>query len=302
MQDSRTITPLVLFLALLLLFSGALTALTVATGFSQGPVMGLMWSVGVAAIIALKLSGRGLSELGWSWGPSKYHLIAFLLPLAYCLLGYGAATIFGLVDFPDAEKAEAIIQSQNLSFLPAPLALVTVLALLATVGMIQSMTSALGEEIGWRGFLAPRLTAMSGFLIGTLLTGALWAAWHMPLMLLSKYNGGGDVRFELISFVTAVLAMSGPMTWLRLTPEVCGLAPSCTLRTTSSFKGFSTALPREALARSRLWASLASCLQVPLFWRPCRSGSRAYDLRFHPTRPTRAKKADQTSIRQCPLL
>jgi membrane protease YdiL (CAAX protease family) len=33
---------------------------------------------------------------------------------------------------------------------------------------------------------------------------------------LSGYNGGGDVRFEILSFAIGVVAISGPMTWLRL--------------------------------------------------------------------------------------
>lgn len=78
------------------------------------------------------------------------------------------------------------------------------------------MSSSLGEEIGWRGFLTPRLTAMSGFLIASLVAGAVWAAWHLPLIVLSNYNGGGDIRFELLSFGVGVIALSGAMAWLRL--------------------------------------------------------------------------------------
>jgi membrane protease YdiL (CAAX protease family) len=39
----------------------------------------------------------------------------------------------------------------------------------------------IGEEIGWRGFLQPRLRARMGLLESGLLTGAAWTLWHLPI-------------------------------------------------------------------------------------------------------------------------
>jgi membrane protease YdiL (CAAX protease family) len=43
----------------------------------------------------------------------------------------------------------------------------------------------LGEEPGWRGFALPRLEGRAGPLVGTLLLGALWSGWHLPLFFIS---------------------------------------------------------------------------------------------------------------------
>ena len=37
-----------------------------------------------------------------------------------------------------------------------------------------------GEEVGWRGFLLPRLQAVRSALGATLLLVPIWAAWHLP--------------------------------------------------------------------------------------------------------------------------
>jgi membrane protease YdiL (CAAX protease family) len=40
-----------------------------------------------------------------------------------------------------------------------------------------------GEEIGWRGFLMPRLRAKVGLAEAGLLTGVVWTLWHLPIYL-----------------------------------------------------------------------------------------------------------------------
>lgn len=37
------------------------------------------------------------------------------------------------------------------------------------------------EEIGWRGFLQPSLEEKYPLVVATLITGTLWALWHLPL-------------------------------------------------------------------------------------------------------------------------
>lgn len=128
--------PLVVFFVLLVIFSGGFNALIVATG-SPNLILGLMWSVGLAAILALKLCGRPLSELGWAWGSARYHLIAIALPLTYATLAYGIAAIAGLVAILEPARIDVLVQASGFAFLPAPLGLVTALGVLVTVGMIQ---------------------------------------------------------------------------------------------------------------------------------------------------------------------
>lgn len=53
-----------------------------------------------------------------------------------------------------------------------------------------NMIPALGEEIGWRGFLYPRLAERFGRRKGWLLGGVIWGAWHWPLIWLIGYEYG----------------------------------------------------------------------------------------------------------------
>jgi uncharacterized protein len=104
----------------------------------------------------------------------KQILTFLLLMLAFSSLAYylikhtfadPLATAFG---FPDHPRAVAL-------FLAIPGC--------ATLSVISRTARALGEEIGWRGFLFPRLVRQSGFPWACLINGCIWAVWHYPGLL-----------------------------------------------------------------------------------------------------------------------
>jgi hypothetical protein len=64
---------------------------------------------------------------------------------------------------------------------------VGLLALGLALGPTLNSIGGLGEEIGWRGFVDQELSP-TGFWRCSLATGALWAAWHVPVFL----EGYGD--------------------------------------------------------------------------------------------------------------
>jgi membrane protease YdiL (CAAX protease family) len=45
---------------------------------------------------------------------------------------------------------------------------------------LQIITGAIGEELGWRGFLLPRLRKQFGALAAAWVMGILWSLWHLP--------------------------------------------------------------------------------------------------------------------------
>ena len=61
------------------------------------------------------------------------------------------------------------------------------------------------EEIGWRGFLQPRLEKLHSPLLSTMSIGVIWTIWHIPLWFIV---GANQVNFNLISYFFNVLAFA----------------------------------------------------------------------------------------------
>jgi membrane protease YdiL (CAAX protease family) len=49
--------------------------------------------------------------------------------------------------------------------------------------VVLTVLAGFGEEFGWRGFAIPRLQARHNALVTSLVIGALWGIWHIPLFL-----------------------------------------------------------------------------------------------------------------------
>ena len=49
--------------------------------------------------------------------------------------------------------------------------------------VVYIFAAGLGEEIGWRGFLLPRLQAKYNALIASIIISIIWGVWHFPLFL-----------------------------------------------------------------------------------------------------------------------
>jgi len=71
--------------------------------------------------------------------------------------------------------------------------------------------SALGEEIGWRGYALPRLQAGRSALGASLILGVIWALWHLPLWLT---GAPGRTPILYAAFVVSVIALSVILTWV----------------------------------------------------------------------------------------
>jgi membrane protease YdiL (CAAX protease family) len=186
-------------------------------GAGNGMVASLvMWCPAFATFAACALFRIDLATLGWNWRPARYVAWAYVIPVLYALPVYIVAWIVIRGSFAFAAFAAPWGAAFGLRDWPRATALFLAIPCYATLGVISSTARALGEEIGWRGFLLPRLVQQAGFTWGCLLSGCIWATWHYPGLLFADYNAGTRPVFALACFTLMVIADSYILGWLRL--------------------------------------------------------------------------------------
>lgn len=217
-----------LFIIVLALFSGAFDLVCITLGQKRYLLAGLMWTPGLAALATLKLLGLSVRSLAWNWGDSRYHVAGYVLPFAYGVVAYGILWGFELVDFPDPAALKKIARYYGLVDWSSAQILVFYTVISATVGVLWPFMTALGAEIGWRGFLAPLLLPHLGFARVALVSGLLWALWSLPIILFTDYNAGPrDLVLQVINYSVLVTGLSFLHLYLRL--KARSLWPAVTL-------------------------------------------------------------------------
>jgi uncharacterized protein len=186
-------------------------------GAGNGLVVRLvMWCPAAAAFATCAIFRIDTRTLGWGWRPIRYEVLGYLLPLVYAIPVYVVTwiAVSGSFALPAFEQRAAA--SLSLASSPHLATFGVMIPMLATLGVIGSMANALGEEIGWRGFLLPRLTSRFGFTIVCFISGLVWAVWHYPGLLWSDYNAGTNPKYALTCFTLMVIADAFIMGWVRL--------------------------------------------------------------------------------------
>jgi len=178
-------------------------------------VVGIMWCPAVAAVVTLKINGRKLTELGWKWPQARYATMSWFIPLLYTTIAYAIVWASGLGGFPNHEFVQHLVPRMGLRTSPV-VSTVVYIVLTASFGLIGNLGTALGEEIGWRGFLVPELFKTMGFSSTALISGLVWACWHYPILIWGDYNSGTPTWYGLTCFTVLVVAISFVFAWMRL--------------------------------------------------------------------------------------
>lgn len=147
-----------------------------------------------ALIVTGVVSGRaGLTTLWrrvtrWRVAP-RWYLVVALISITLVALPFLLITATGLAAFDRS-------------------GLVALAPLIAPMLLWQLLTSGLGEEPGWRGFLLPRLQSRCGGEKYVWLLGLAWAGWHYPFTIWHTASAmAGEPASTMV--VPIVLALAG---------------------------------------------------------------------------------------------
>lgn len=181
---------LIWFLGLTFTTSYAIAALAAMRGGLAGfPALPLaMLMPMTAAFIVQRFVARQpvLSALGFRVGRLRYWILAPAATLGVWIIVFGASYLI----HPAAYVSRSVIATRVLHLKNLPpttlgaggqLAIAYLITVI--VAPVLNLPIFLGEEVGWRAFMTPRLVALLGR-PGLLISGAIWGVWHTPFIYL----------------------------------------------------------------------------------------------------------------------
>ena len=186
----------------------------------QGTWAIAMWGPGLAAILTtLFVEKQPLSSLRLkTLGPRKYYVWAWLLPPVLTLLALAVTILLSTGQFdPDLSMMNQILASAPAGTqLPSASQAISIQLLFAiTLAPFINMLFALGEELGWRGFLLPHLLPL-GQWPAILISGAIWGFWHAPTTLLFGYNFPMHPYLGVLFMMIGCTLLGTILSWLYL--------------------------------------------------------------------------------------
>lgn len=165
---------------------------------SDGIAFGLMWCPGIAAIVTRLIYHKNIGGLGWKLGKPKYLIFALFLPLLLCFIEYSFVWL-SVSDSIDYNFAKELFSTKKIPWV--------------IVNLLGNIFFALGEEIGWRGFLVRHLAKLTTFTKTAILSGLIWAIWHYPVLIFTNYSKDTPVGYALIIFTIGLILNGFIFAW-----------------------------------------------------------------------------------------
>lgn len=195
--------PLIIFFLIAFFLAWGLMGLMVAQnygwtglGIPLEPFLLLgSWVPNIAAflVIAFVLKRKGgIGKLLKGW--LKFKVPAFWYMVTLSPLVLSVLSIFIYRFLYGIAPVEGVISD------PAGLAIMLIMI---------TVTGALGEELGWRGFALPWLQSRMSALNASILLGVIWVLWHAPLW----FTGLGYEEFPFLAYAITGISFTVLVTW-----------------------------------------------------------------------------------------
>ncbi len=148
-----------------------------------------------------------------------YAALGIAVPIVLALAALPVGALLGVypADFTGLSAFREMLDGQTGGAeIPMPIGVLVILQLAAlpTAAFI-NLLPALGEELGWRGWLLPKLMPL-GTVPALLVSGVIWGVWHAPLILLGYNYPDAPGWLAMSAMVLMCILVGAVFSWLRL--------------------------------------------------------------------------------------
>jgi membrane protease YdiL (CAAX protease family) len=177
-----------------------------------------MWGPGIAAIITtVFVMKQPFKSLHLNMlGLKRFYLWAWFLPIVLTIVGGLFTLFFGIVklDLNFTAIRDAMASAPGAETIPTWVIVAAQMLLALTLAPFINVLFALGEELGWRGFLLPHLMPLGQYK-AILISGIIWGIWHAPAIAQGLNYPGYSIAGIFMMIVFTVL-LGTIFSWLYL--------------------------------------------------------------------------------------
>lgn len=143
----------------------------------------------------------------------KYYIIGYFSPVILIILG---AVLYFII-FPshldlsmNTGLSNLKLQLQSLGqVVPSDSELKSTMIIQLLVGILLSpilnFIPCLGEELGWRGYLLPKLAENNSYFKSSLICSIIWGIWHAPMIAMGHNYGTGYIGAPFLGIFAMIL-------------------------------------------------------------------------------------------------
>ena len=149
---------------------------------------GFMFMPALASILTRVIREEGFENMHIKphfRGNMACYVISYLLPVVLTVAG---VVVFFLIYPGLFDSSLTLYREQGVSN-ESMLGMVLLIAPGVIAGPLVNLIPAFGEELGWRGYLLPKLKTCMSARVATVVSGVIWGIWHAPMIALGHNYG-----------------------------------------------------------------------------------------------------------------
>lgn len=170
-----------------------LCGLRYGSGLSTLILMAAMFAPAMSSILTRLITKEGFQTMYLRphfKGHIKVYLLIYFGPTALLLLSGVVYFLFFPGSFdPQLTVLKEMIASRGTAGFSAEQLLLISLLQVILIGPVINIIPTMGEELGWRGYLLPKLRELYSDRSALIITGVIWGLWHTPVIVMGHNYG-----------------------------------------------------------------------------------------------------------------
>lgn len=139
-------------------------------------------------------------------GNLKHYLLVYFGPSALLLLSGAVYFLIlpGSFD-PEFTVLKGVAASSGKTGLSVQNMLLIAVLTVVLIGPIVNIIPTLGEELGWRGYLLPKLRMLLSDRAALVVTGIIWGIWHAPVIVMGHNYGTSYIGYPWLGVLAMIV-------------------------------------------------------------------------------------------------